>query len=366
MWAVILLILKIIGITLLSILGLLIVLILVVLFVPVRYKIKAKREGTEDAKPVEAMAKVTWLLHIVSVSAVYPAEEILKVRLFGIKLKMKGGKKEAEAKTDRPAEVGTKPVESADNTETVNMVEPADNTEPVNTVEPVDNAEPDSATEPAEPAGPFEEPTEITERPEPSGMSENAETAEASDTAEPTGPSEILSEPGENEDESEDEPSIGGFIRWLEKISYTIRSAYDKMINKRQDARDRSAERKAKADEIIQVIIGEPFQNALHTCLYQLGRILKHIAPQKMLIRCEIGLDDPYTTGRILGIYGMLYPWIWKQVKVVGNFEEEVIRGDAFIRGRIRLISLVVAAAKIYFNKDVKKMIRLFRKKGGK
>ena len=59
---VFLLILKIIGIILAALLGLLLLILLVLLFVPIRYRGRLRREGD-----FEAAAKVTWLLHMVSV-----------------------------------------------------------------------------------------------------------------------------------------------------------------------------------------------------------------------------------------------------------------------------------------------------------
>ena len=79
---IILLILKIIGIVLLCILGFLILSVLCGLFVPVRYRIKVSREEGEGKPPVTAHVRITWLLHLVNILVRYPAEVIVRVRIF--------------------------------------------------------------------------------------------------------------------------------------------------------------------------------------------------------------------------------------------------------------------------------------------
>ena len=77
---VLLLILKILGIVLLVFLGILLALLLIVLFVPVRYQGSGYREEG-DPVPVHVQLKVTWLLHLVRVSFIYPEEAFLKVKV---------------------------------------------------------------------------------------------------------------------------------------------------------------------------------------------------------------------------------------------------------------------------------------------
>ncbi len=87
---VLLLILKILGITLLALLGLILIVICLVLFVPFRYYAEGYyKEGDYDIK-----AKVTFLLHILSVTFDLKAEENIVIKIFGIKYKFK--KEEAE------------------------------------------------------------------------------------------------------------------------------------------------------------------------------------------------------------------------------------------------------------------------------
>ena len=83
--AVLLLILKIIGIILLILLGLILLILAVMLFVPVRYQVS----GSIGEKTTVRIA-VTWLLHAVSWRAAYEEEGFSsQLRIFGITRKGK-------------------------------------------------------------------------------------------------------------------------------------------------------------------------------------------------------------------------------------------------------------------------------------
>lgn len=91
--AIFLSVLKIIGWILLGLLGLILLLLFLLLFVPVRYK--AKGHYDED---VLLDAKVTYLLHIVSVRFLYTDAFKMTIRIFGIPIRVKKKKKDKDGK----------------------------------------------------------------------------------------------------------------------------------------------------------------------------------------------------------------------------------------------------------------------------
>ena len=90
--AVLLTILKVIGIVLLSVIALALLIVIVVLFVPIRYK----AEGYYKDKDYNVLAKASWLLHAVTVSFDLKASKEPVIRIFGIKLKGKKKKEDEE------------------------------------------------------------------------------------------------------------------------------------------------------------------------------------------------------------------------------------------------------------------------------
>jgi hypothetical protein len=111
-----------------------------------------------------------------------------------------------------------------------------------------------------------------------------------------------------------------------------------------------------------EIVESDVFQNSLRLCKDELFRALKRLQPQKMQADLIIGMDDPATTGQILAVWGMLYPFIGEHVNIVGDFEQTRIEGQAFIKGKITILTLVRLVVRIYFNQDVKKLWKLLKK----
>ena len=75
-----------------------------------------------------------------------------------------------------------------------------------------------------------------------------------------------------------------------------------------------------------------------------------------------IGMDDPAATGKILSYYGILYPFIGGHVNIVPDFDRKRIEGSVLIKGKVRLFTFIKAALRIYFSKDIRKLLSLFKK----
>ena len=95
--AVLLTILKIIGIVLVSLLALVLILAAVILFVPIRYSLKARKDTAGDDPT--ASAKVTFLLHFISAGAVYDKDFSYYVRILGIKIRPRRKRNGDDAET---------------------------------------------------------------------------------------------------------------------------------------------------------------------------------------------------------------------------------------------------------------------------
>ena len=94
---VILLILRIIGIVLAAILGIVLLLLLLVLFVPIRYRVHVRKR-----EEVLLEARVTWLLHLLSVPVAFRDGVLsVKIKVFGIPLKDLAADEEEVEETTR-------------------------------------------------------------------------------------------------------------------------------------------------------------------------------------------------------------------------------------------------------------------------
>lgn len=288
---VLLLILKILGIVLLVLLGILLALLLIVLFVPVRYQGSGYREEG-DPVPVHVQLKVTWLLHLVRVSFIYPEEAFLKVKvLFFQILPAKEKKKKASNKKE------------------------ADGKKPKTDKKEVGSDVRDTASD--------------------QKISDEGNAAD--------------------EDGGDDRRTLLDFVRKLfsaiRNIKYTIRKIYDKINHIIHNIR-----------YYIKILQTESFKRAFVLCREQLLRLMKIVLPRKVSGTFTIGMEDPAATGQILSIYGILYPLIGDSITVIPDFEKPVMEGSFRFKGKITAFTLIRIAAKIYFDKDLKRVICLFKK----
>ena len=113
-----------------------------------------------------------------------------------------------------------------------------------------------------------------------------------------------------------------------------------------------------------EVIESEPFRGALGLCGQELKKILRMLKPDRFEADLVVGMKDPAATGQILAVYGMLYPLIGQHVRVAGDFDcgDMRIEGRLYLRGKVRVFTLLRAAIRIYFNRDIKQLIRLLKK----
>lgn len=96
----------------------------------------------------------------------------------------------------------------------------------------------------------------------------------------------------------------------------------------------------------------------------EIFKILKHILPKKAKGYLIFGSEDPYITGSVLAVLGMTMPFHKNTVTFTPVFQNEnVLEGNLMIKGRIYGIVLVVEAAKIFFHKNTKYIIRRWKNK---
>lgn len=346
MGMVILTILKIIGIILLVVLGLILFLLLLVLFVPIRYRIDASKDA-EGEQQIHALIKVTWLLHLLNIRFLYPEEAYLRVRiacftLFRSDQPTKEAasskkntaaekKKESEAKTVKTSKASREAEDTLLATEDVEGSGEQPQTMDEDGWSPIDNTQikPD-------------EKTEAKLKDAPKNQTENATHTET-DSEESTSKWELLRE--------KILWCIQKLWKLLKNIRYTIQSIYDKIRNIIHHIR-----------YYYRVLQSELFRRTWEKYSKEVLCLLKRIAPRKIKGYLHIGMEDPATTGQILGYYGMLYPLIGEHIDVVPDFEHVILEGTLKIRGNITLFQAVRIACTIYFDKDLQKLIRLLKR----
>ena len=345
---IILLILKIIGIILLCILGVLLLAISCAFFVPLRYRIEVFREEGEGNPPFVVHAKVTWLLHLVNILLCYPADVYVRVRIFLFTLFQipEAEKKQTKEKSERKKKRKKKKPGETDENTAGKEVEQAEEEQSVPDAGKVPDAEDKSSVD-----------TSL----------EQVKTVDPENTGE--------TKDTENTQEAAPEPS-GPFRKWIYKISQKVRN----LLNKIRQFLDRiknafqnilytirhMCDKIKSTSNTIQyyreVLQSDAFQHSWELCKGQIGILLRALKPDKFEADLIVGTGDPASTGEILAVYGMLYPFLGEHVRIVGDFEQAHVEGHLFIKGKIRAFTFLRVAWKVYRNKDIRTLIKLFKK----
>lgn len=342
---VLLTILKGIGWILLGILGLILLTVLTVLLVPIRYR----ADGVwKEEKYIRG--RVTWLLHLLSLRVTYEKELLLEVRVAGFLIypkKERSGKKK-KAVTEADAEEGTSAAG-------VELPDEIDDTEVSGSAAAeVNDVEPQSADSNDESAARSDGEASATKDAAPGASETQSQEAEAS-KAQKTGSPDADKTQAADSDTASDQ-STGSFF---EKLS----GKFSKIADRLRGMQHKTDQLKQQAVYYKKIWDQPQTRQAIRVGFYELGEIIRHVLPRKLEVFGIVGTGDPASTGQILAIQGMLYPWHKGNIRLEPDFEEKHIEGEFHLKGRIRLGTLGICGLRILLNKNVRRLIRILRKK---
>ena len=306
---VILQILGIIGIVLLCLLGLLLLLILLVLFVPIRYRLIGHKEG----ETLVLSARVTYLLHLLSVRFDYPEPGSLVIKVFGIRIfdSAKTEKKHGKDETKTESET----VKEPEGSKKEKKAKKAKNAKEALQKKDAGNEE----------------------------------------TAGEDGCRDDLEENNENGQESSDKEVkkkkslIERIKEIFQKIQYTIRSICDKIKSSLQKAE----ELKETVTYYKDTITKRENRRLYNRAKKRLFKVLKSIRPRVLRADLHVGTGSPDTTGYLCAAYGMLSPVLGNNVRMTPDFEETVWEGRIYIKGRITIFTILWQALGIVLDKQL-------------
>lgn len=298
--AIILFILKLIGILLLILLlGIVLLLVL-----PICYKAEASFHG----KDVKAKGKVTWALLFLRVNVRYEEELYFMVRLFGIPCVCSdekrwtlfgGGDDVVKVKKAKKPKKDKKPKE-----ESVSMEKAQDVSPPVETPQIKDNNQ------------------DILDMDFDDDRWDDDSTKEEKKVK---GESKFL--------------KVKGFIL---RILEGIKSVYGKIKNLME-----------KGQSIVALLEDEDIIAALLRLKGYGMEGTKALLPQKIKGDLTFGFDDPALTGKILGHAAVLYGFYGENFNLYPDFTKQTIQGNLLVKGRLRRYRLIRLMWRIWRDKDL-------------
>lgn len=300
--SIILSILKVIGIVLLCILGLLLLVVLAVLFVPIRYKVWADTNINDEDKEYHVKLKVSWLLCFVRGKFIYPEGKgfILKIGPITVIGKEKKAKNQKRRKSD------------SKNNVYINE----------NSVTEVENT-----------------------------SDEDIDKEENKECHDKIRDYELLNELLEEENNRKSKSLKEKIVYTWQKICDKIKEIWNKIKNIFKNIK-----------KYIDIIKSDEFTSSFDLCKISLGRIFRMIKPRKVKINGTIGFKNPEQTGYMCALVGVLSPIYKKQLYITPDFENFIINSEILIKGRIYIFVIVKIAIKAFFDKNIRKVLEMFRK----
>lgn len=125
------------------------------------------------------------------------------------------------------------------------------------------------------------------------------------------------------------------------------------------DKRKQAGEQK---DKIAEFLKKEENQRTFRLLKRQIKALLKHILPARMKGKVKFGFDDPYTTGQVLMYISPFYGIYGSHFQIVPVFEETVLEGEAWLKGRIRIGTVLAVCIRMLLDKNFRTLLKRWRK----
>ncbi|MDO4519404.1 MAG: DUF2953 domain-containing protein [Eubacteriales bacterium] len=351
-------IIKVVLIILAVILGLVLALILLLLFCPIQYYAGAQKEPDTPLKEFSGMAKAAWLWHGITLRMDYTNGNIsIVLRLFGIPISkllkkiFNKTKKTTEKVNNKSAEINNDEIKSEQTKTTETEKSKSDSVETISIEQAVNNnVETDNALNDRAEDIYFE--NAIHENNFVVNETEEDVTASSQQSKDKkTFISKIL---------QIIKKIIGFPFSIVKKIAAFVRKIRDKLHELHQ-----TISRIRKKTDWYKRFLTHPKTKAALALVWEDGKkLIHHILPKKIRGNMKFDNEDPYITGLILAGVGMTIPMHKNKIKITPLFEQRnYFEGKLKLSGRIYGIVIVKTAIEIYFNRNVKFVMRKMRHK---
>ena len=120
---------------------------------------------------------------------------------------------------------------------------------------------------------------------------------------------------------------------------------------------------KRKWESVKKFFRSKMFREALLHAKKEVLYFLKKAAPKKVTGTVRFGFNDPALTGETLGILGMIYGKLPKDLSIQPDFEQEILRGDVRMKGSFQAVTAAGIALRLFRDQNLRKTIRHFKHK---
>lgn len=339
-------ILKALGILLLVLLFLVLLIVCTVLFLPFCYRAQVLKEE-EGFACVKASGRVSWLFGAVALTASYEEQKPeAQILLFGASL-------ETWKRRLKKIRRGEASVSRTEENETENAPE----------AEKTAEQKAEAKKEQTSAEQPAEQKTDTVEKQMPQRDAEK--TQKAPDQTEKQQKVTAQKEQPEQRQEP-DAPKKSILERFFGRIEYLpekLLNLASRLLEKLEQKIQAGRRLKRKWESVKKFFRSKMFREALLHAKKEVLYFLKKAAPKKVTGTVRFGFDDPALTGETLGILGMIYGKLPKDLSIQPDFEQEILRGDVRMKGSFQAVTAAGIALRLFRDQNLRKTIRHFKHK---
>lgn len=385
MLSVILFILKLIGMILAFIVGFVFLVLLLVLLVPIRYRVYFTYE-----EKLYGEVKIHWLLHIIHFYSSYIDDKLsMRIRILGKIIydsnkekKPRGKKKEKDTKREKGkktarekniADISGENKKQEDITDTSLLEKPKIQPQEDSIKQSEAQIEKNRAENLNKQLAEEEHLTSQIEK-----SKETRNQKEQSNEPEEQQKEEVLTE--QQEEKQEEKPQKESQQEIKQEIKQTVWDKIKNIIKKIREVICSIIGLPAKVKEFITSLFNkikkqtsrikeiinkiklfmkdEVNKDSFFHIMKSVVQVLKHLNPRKLSVKVEFGLEDPAATGMLLGGLSALIGFHGKFVRLIPNFNEEVLKGEILAIGRVRIIRLLIIGIRLILYKNNRQLIK--------
>ena len=318
-------ILKALGVLLLVLLFLVLLIVCTVLFLPLCYRAQVQKEE-EGFACVKASGRVSWLFGAVALTASYEEQKPeAQILLFGASL-------ETWKRRLKKIRRGEASVPRTEENETENALE-AEKT--------AEQKAPDQK----------EKQQKVT-----------AQKEQPEQEQEPDAPKKSILERFFERIEHLPEKLLNLASRLLQ-MAFRLLELPFRLLEKLEQKIQAGRRLKRKWESVKKFFRSKMFREALLHAKKEVLYFLKKAAPKKVTGTVRFGFNDPALTGETLGILGMIYGKLPKDLSIQPDFEQEILRGDVRMKGSFQAVTAAGIALRLFRDQNLRKTIRHFKHK---
>ena len=318
-------ILKALGILLLVLLFLVLLIVCTVLFLPFCYRAQVLKEE-EGFACVKASGRVSWLFGAVALTALYEEQKSeAQILLFGASL-------ETWKRRLKKIRRGEASVPRTEENETENALE-AEKT--------AEQKAPDQK----------EKQQKVT-----------AQKEQPEQEQEPDAPKKSILERFFGRIEYLPEKLLNLASRLLQTAFRLLELPF-RLLEKLEQKIQAGRRLKRKWESVKKFFRSKMFREALLHAKKEVLYFLKKAAPKKVTGTVRFGFNDPALTGETLGILGMIYGKLPKDLSIQPDFEQEILQGDVRMKGSFQAVTAAGIALRLFRDQNLRKTIRHFKHK---